>query len=113
MDIDLRHMLLLGDVMTFRGEVLGISRFGIQKMRASVLSIASFEETNEHLFEAAVHKKSEHVLGVSEAIILGKRVAVGTGAFELLQNPVGLGKFGGRRRTFNLARLKAESKKSN
>eukprot|EP01054_Gregarina_sp_Poly1_P006220 Gregarina_sp_Poly_1__6219@NODE_329_length_9477_cov_82_111477_g279_i0_p1_GENE_NODE_329_length_9477_cov_82_111477_g279_i0NODE_329_length_9477_cov_82_111477_g279_i0_p1_ORF_typecomplete_len1682_score254_39RNA_pol_Rpb1_5/PF04998_17/2_6e123RNA_pol_Rpb1_2/PF00623_20/2_2e69RNA_pol_Rpb1_1/PF04997_12/5_9e68RNA_pol_Rpb1_3/PF04983_18/7_5e03RNA_pol_Rpb1_3/PF04983_18/3_2e29RNA_pol_Rpb1_4/PF05000_17/1e24Ribosomal_S14/PF00253_21/9_5e03Ribosomal_S14/PF00253_21/0_48_NODE_329_length_9477_cov_82_111477_g279_i036018 len=89
MDIDIRHMQLLGDVMTYRGEVLGITRHGIQKMRASVLCLASFEETNEHLYEAAVHKKSEHVQGVSEAIILGKRVALGTGAFEVLQAPAG------------------------
>lgn len=94
-----------------RGEVLGISRFGIQKMRASVLSIASFEETNEHLFEAAVHKKSEHVKGVSEAIILGKRVAVGTGSFEVLHAPKGFSSKNGtalqpKRHTFALARLK-------
>eukprot|EP01053_Blabericola_migrator_P008140 Blabericola_migrator_1__8139@NODE_41_length_17267_cov_152_291279_g37_i0_p1_GENE_NODE_41_length_17267_cov_152_291279_g37_i0NODE_41_length_17267_cov_152_291279_g37_i0_p1_ORF_typecomplete_len1691_score330_99RNA_pol_Rpb1_5/PF04998_17/9e124RNA_pol_Rpb1_2/PF00623_20/2_3e69RNA_pol_Rpb1_1/PF04997_12/7_4e68RNA_pol_Rpb1_3/PF04983_18/7_9e03RNA_pol_Rpb1_3/PF04983_18/3_4e29RNA_pol_Rpb1_3/PF04983_18/1_3e03RNA_pol_Rpb1_4/PF05000_17/3_4e25_NODE_41_length_17267_cov_152_291279_g37_i024127484 len=89
MDIDIRHMQLLGDVMTYRGEVLGITRHGIQKMRASVLCLASFEETNEHLYEAAVHKKAEHVQGVSEAIILGKRVALGTGAFEILHAPAG------------------------
>lgn len=84
LDIDQRHLTLLGDVMTFRGEVLGISRHGIQKMRASVLSAASFEETNEHLYEAAAHMKSESVKGVSESIILGKRVALGTGSFDLL-----------------------------
>eukprot|EP00966_Prymnesium_polylepis_P037183 863242-Prymnesium_polylepis.1 len=32
MDIDMRHMALLADVMTFRGEVLGITRFGMPKM---------------------------------------------------------------------------------
>ncbi|EZG50618.1 DNA-directed RNA polymerase [Gregarina niphandrodes] len=104
MDIDIRHMLLLGDVMTFRGEVLGISRHGIQKMRASVLCLASFEETNEHLFEAAVHRKSEHVKGVSEAIILGSRVAVGTGAFDVLQKPPGVYNKP-QRKTFLLARI--------
>jgi DNA-directed RNA polymerase III subunit RPC1 len=31
--IDSRHLLLLSDVMTFKGEVLGITRFGVSKMR--------------------------------------------------------------------------------
>ncbi|GIX60901.1 DNA-directed RNA polymerase III RPC1 [Babesia caballi] len=83
-DIDQRYMKLLGDVMTFRGEVIGINRFGIQKMRASTLMLASFEETNEHLFEAAVHRRRDPIKGVSECIIMGKQVPLGTGAFDLL-----------------------------
>eukprot|EP00371_Babesia_bovis_P003222 XP_001611869.1 RNA polymerase Rpb1, domain containing protein [Babesia bovis T2Bo] len=83
-DIDQRYMKLLGDVMTFRGEVIGINRFGIQKMRASTLMLASFEETNEHLFEAAVHRLRDPIKGVSECIIMGKQVPLGTGAFDVL-----------------------------
>lgn len=82
-DIDNRYMKLLGDVMTFRGEVIGINRFGIQKMRASTLMLASFEETNEHLFEAAVHHRRDPIKGVSECIIMGKPVPLGTGSFDL------------------------------
>ncbi|KAJ5220204.1 DNA-directed RNA polymerase III subunit RPC1 [Penicillium chermesinum] len=52
MDIDPRHMQLLADVMTYKGEVLGITRFGLQKMRDSVLQLASFEKTADHLFDA-------------------------------------------------------------
>ncbi|KAK6246972.1 hypothetical protein QUC31_018537 [Theobroma cacao] len=64
MTIDRRHMMLLGDVMTFRGEVFGITRFGIQKMDKSILMLASFERTADHLFNAAVngrHDKNEGV----------------------------------------------------
>lgn len=35
------------------GEVLGITRFGVAKMRESVLMLASFEKTTDHLFDAA------------------------------------------------------------
>jgi DNA-directed RNA polymerase III subunit RPC1 len=42
--IDSRHLLLLSDVMTFKGQVLGITRFGVSKMRESVLMLASFEK---------------------------------------------------------------------
>ncbi|KAK3049720.1 hypothetical protein LTS18_012701, partial [Coniosporium uncinatum] len=53
MDIDPRHMQLLADVMTYKGDILGITRFGLAKMRDSVLQLASFEKTPDHLFEAA------------------------------------------------------------
>ena len=41
MSVDPRHIQLLGDVMTYKGEVLGITRFGLSKMRDSVLQLAS------------------------------------------------------------------------
>jgi len=77
--IDSRHLLLLSDVMTFKGEVLGITRFGVSKMRESVLMLASFEKTTDHLFDAAVHGRTDAIVGVSECIIMGKDVPVGTG----------------------------------
>ena len=43
--VDCRHLMLLSDVMTFKGEILGITRFGVAKMRESVLMLASFEKT--------------------------------------------------------------------
>ena len=85
MDIDSRHVSLLADVMTFRGEVLGITRFGVPKMKQSVLMLASFEKTTDHLFEAAVHSRSDAVVGVSECIIMGIPIPLGTGLFKLLQ----------------------------
>ena len=85
MDIDPRHMQLLADVMTYKGEVLGITRFGLSKMRDSVLQLASFEKTPDHLFEAAWHMKSDKIEGVSECIIMGQSMSVGTGAFQVVR----------------------------
>eukprot|EP00658_Telonema_sp_P-2_P032029 TRINITY_DN23828_c0_g1_i2.p1 TRINITY_DN23828_c0_g1~~TRINITY_DN23828_c0_g1_i2.p1 ORF type:complete len:1267 (+),score=349.18 TRINITY_DN23828_c0_g1_i2:341-4141(+) len=84
--IDIRHIWLLADTMTYRGEVLGITRFGIEKMRDSVLMLASFEKTADHLFEAAVRSRVDDVSGVSECIIMGIPVPVGTGNLKLLHN---------------------------
>lgn len=39
--IDRRHLMLLADLMTSRGEVLGITRQGLAKMKESVLNLAS------------------------------------------------------------------------
>jgi DNA-directed RNA polymerase III subunit RPC1 len=83
--IDIRHLLLLSDVMTFKGECLGITRFGVSKMRESVLMLASFEKTTDHLFDAAAHGRSDAIVGVSECIIMGIPIPLGTGLFKLLK----------------------------
>jgi len=83
--VDCRHLMLLSDVMTFRGEVLGITRFGVAKMRESVLMLASFEKTTDHLFDAAVHSREDAIVGVSECIIMGTPISIGTGLMKVLQ----------------------------
>ena len=87
MTIDSRHTMLLADCMTNRGEVLGITRFGIAKMKESVLMLASFEKTTDHLFDAALHGRVDEITGVSESIIMGIPMPTGTGMFKLLQKP--------------------------
>ncbi|EGW35786.1 DNA-directed RNA polymerase III subunit C1 [Spathaspora passalidarum NRRL Y-27907] len=86
MSVDPRHIQLLGDVMTYKGEVLGITRFGLSKMRDSVLQLASFEKTTDHLFDAAFFMKNDKIEGVSECIILGQTMSIGTGSFKLVKS---------------------------
>nr|GMC50921.1 DNA-directed RNA polymerase III subunit 1-like isoform X1 [Ipomoea batatas] len=85
MTIDLRHMMLLADLMTFKGEVLGITRFGMQKMKDSVLTLASFEKTADHLFNASVSGRDDKIEGVGECIIMGIPMQMGTGMFKVMQ----------------------------
>ncbi|KAH7729808.1 RNA polymerase Rpb1 [Aphelenchoides avenae] len=85
-DLDRRHVMLLADLMTYRGEVLGITRNGLVKMKESVLLLASFERTTDHLFEAAFFGQMDKIVGVSECIIMGTPMPVGTGMFKLLYN---------------------------
>ena len=80
--------MLLSDVMTYRGEILGINRFGIAKMKESVLMLASFEKTPDHLFDAAVSGAVDTIDGVSECIIMGTAIPLGTGVFKLLRDHV-------------------------
>ena len=84
MTIDYRHMALLADTMCYRGRVLGITRFGVAQMKESVLMLASFEKTADHLFEAALRGVEDGIEGVSESIIMGTPIPVGTGLFQLL-----------------------------
>ncbi|XP_024535104.1 DNA-directed RNA polymerase III subunit 1 [Selaginella moellendorffii] len=85
MSIDQRHMMLLADVMTYRGRILGITRFGMAKMKDSVLMLASFEKTTDHLFAASVHGRTDQIEGVSECIIMGIPMPLGTGLFKVRQ----------------------------
>uniref|UniRef100_A0A0K0FAM9 DNA-directed RNA polymerase subunit n=1 Tax=Strongyloides venezuelensis TaxID=75913 RepID=A0A0K0FAM9_STRVS len=82
--LDRRHVMLLADLMTYRGEVLGITRNGLVKMKESVLLLASFEKTTDHLFEAAFFGQEDKINGVSECIIMGAPITIGTGLFKLL-----------------------------
>jgi DNA-directed RNA polymerase III subunit RPC1 len=84
LSIDIRHVFLLADVMTYRGSVLGITRYGIQKMNSGVLTMASFERTTEHLYNAAVMQRADTQLSVSENVIVGCPVPLGTNSFTLL-----------------------------
>ncbi|CAG9322593.1 RPO31 [Blepharisma stoltei] len=85
--VDPRHIALVADVMTFKGQVLGITRFGVSKMRDSTLMLASFEKTADHLFDAAYRGSLDPIQGVSERIIMGKPVSLGTGICDLIYKP--------------------------
>ncbi|ELP89407.1 DNA-directed RNA polymerase III subunit RPC1, putative [Entamoeba invadens IP1] len=87
LSIDIRHLLLLSDLMTFKGVILGITRYGISKMKDSVFTFASFERTNDHLFDAAVHSRQNDIAGVSESIIVGNQVGLGTGLMSIMYDP--------------------------
>jgi DNA-directed RNA polymerase III subunit RPC1 len=78
-----RHISLLADVMTAKGLVLGITRFGVAKMKDSTLMLASFEKTTDHLFDAAAKGREDYISGVSENIIMGGPLPLGTGLFNL------------------------------
>ena len=42
-------------------QVLGNTRFGLDKMKESVLHLASFEATTDHLFDASYHGLNDKV----------------------------------------------------
>merc|ERR1712098_590321 len=84
MSIDIRHIMLLADLMTCRGEVLGITTHVLAKIKESVLGLASFEKTSDHLFDAAYYGQKDAIKGVSECIIMGIPMSVGTGLMQLL-----------------------------
>jgi DNA-directed RNA polymerase III subunit RPC1 len=68
--VDIRHLQLVADLMSFKGQVLGFTRMGLTKMQDSTLLHSSFEKTVDNLFESSFHSRSDQVKGVSECIIM-------------------------------------------
>lgn len=46
--------------------------------------LASFEKTIDFLFDAATQGKHDRLRGISEKIIVGQPISVGTGMFDVL-----------------------------
>jgi DNA-directed RNA polymerase subunit A" len=79
--------MLVADLMTATGSIRQIGRHGVSGMKDSVLARAAFEVTVKHLLEAAVGGEEDMLRGVTENVIIGQVVPVGTGMVELLMNP--------------------------
>jgi DNA-directed RNA polymerase subunit A" len=84
--VDIRHIMLLADLMTLSGEIKGIVRTGITKGKESPFARAAFEETTKHLLDAAFNGEREYLQGVVENIIVGQPIKVGTGTVELVMH---------------------------
>jgi DNA-directed RNA polymerase subunit A" len=82
-DVNVRHLMLVADIMTNRGEIESIGRHGISGSKESVLARAAFEVTVNHLLDAAVHGESDDLDGVTENVIVGKPIKLGTGDVDL------------------------------
>jgi len=87
--VDIRHIMLVSDLMTSDGDVKAIGRHGISGRKSSVLARAAFEITSTHLLRAGITGEVDTLEGVVENIIVGQPVTVGTGAVNLVWSPRG------------------------
>ena len=85
LDVDIRHLMLVADLMTWSGRVKAIGRTGIVGEKTSPLARAAFEETQKHLYKAAARGEIEDFKGITESIVAGKVIKVGTGMIILTQ----------------------------
>jgi DNA-directed RNA polymerase subunit A' len=83
LDVDIRHVMLMADIMTATGDVRQIGRHGISGKKSSVLARAAFEITVPNLVEAAIRGESDPLKGVTENVIVGQSIPIGTGLVDL------------------------------
>lgn len=84
LDIDVRHVLLVADMMTFTGEIKAIGRYGVAGMKSSILTRAGFEETIKHLVRASVRQEEDKFDAIFDNVMVNQQVPIGTGMFELI-----------------------------
>ncbi len=83
LDVDVRHIMLVADIMCQTGEVRQIGRHGVSGEKASVMAKAAFEVTVATLVDAAVTGKEDSFKGATESVIVGQSIPIGTGLIEL------------------------------
>ena len=87
LEVDVRHLLMVADVMTSEGEVRAIGRHGVSGTKHSILARAAFEVTVNHLLKAGIIGERDNLTGVAENIIVGQPISLGTGSVELYYIP--------------------------
>ncbi len=83
LEVDIRHIMLVADLMTSKGYLQQIGRHGIAGTKTSVLARAAFEITVPTIARASMEGQIESLRGVTENVIVGANVPVGTGMVEL------------------------------
>jgi DNA-directed RNA polymerase subunit A' len=83
LDVDLRHIMLVSDIMAATGTIRQIGRHGVSGQKASVLARAAFEITVPNIVDAAVRGKKDLLKGVTENVIVGQSIPIGTGLVDI------------------------------
>lgn len=84
LNVDIRHIMLVSDIMTVDGDVKPIGRHGISGEKASVLARAAFEVTVSHLLDSGMSGDVDELRGVTENVIVGQPIRLGTGNVKLI-----------------------------
>ncbi|MDD5331989.1 MAG: DNA-directed RNA polymerase subunit A'' [Candidatus Nanoarchaeia archaeon] len=79
LDVDIRHIMFIADIMCATGEIKGITRSGITGEKESVLARASFETPIKHIIDASLVGEIDTLNSVIENVILNQPVPLGTG----------------------------------
>jgi len=84
LNINIRHVMLVSDIMCASGEVKGVTRYGVVSEKASVLARASFETPIKHLINAALEGEVDYLTSVVENVMINQPVPIGTGLPSLI-----------------------------
>ena len=79
LNVNIRHVMLVADLMCTNGNVKGVTRYGVVSEKASVLARASFETPLKHLFNAALEGEIDYLTSVVENVMINQPVPIGTG----------------------------------
>lgn len=84
LDVDVRHILLIADMMCATGSLMGITRYGVVSRKSSVLARASFETPIKHVITASLMGDTDPLRSVIENVMINQPVPLGTGLTKLV-----------------------------
>jgi len=87
LDLDIRHLMLVADVMTATGRIRQVGRHGVTGEKSSALAKAAFEITVSSIVDAALRGVEDTLKGVTENIVAGQDMKVGTGIVDIYMTP--------------------------
>ncbi len=82
-DLDIRHLMLVADLMTVHGKIEGITRHGIINAKSSYLAKASFETPIKHIINGCLIGGKDNLHSVVENVMINQPIPVGTGRVKL------------------------------
>ena len=83
LEVDIRYIMLVADLMCSRGHMQQIGRHGVAGTKDSVLARAAFEITVPTIAHAALAGEVEQLKGVTENVIVGSNIPIGSGTVDL------------------------------
>ncbi len=83
LEVDNRYIMLVSDLMCSKGYMQQIGRHGIAGSKDSVLARAAFEITVPTIAHAALTGEVERLKGITENVIVGSNIPVGSGTVDL------------------------------
>ncbi|MCH8834181.1 MAG: DNA-directed RNA polymerase subunit A'/A'', partial [Thaumarchaeota archaeon] len=86
LEVDIRYIMLVSDLMCSKGYMQQIGRHGIAGSKDSILARAAFEITVPTIARAAVSGEVEQLRGVTENVIVGTQIPIGSGTVDLYMN---------------------------
>ncbi|MEM1684393.1 MAG: hypothetical protein QXD60_01385 [Nanopusillaceae archaeon] len=81
--VDYRHFSLVADILTWYGEFLGITRYGITAEKTSTLSKAAFEIPIQNFVIAAILGAEDAFTSAIDNLLINQIITLGTGLFEV------------------------------
>ena len=83
LEVDVRYIMLVADLMCAQGHMQQIGRHGVAGTKDSVLARAAFEITVPTIAHAALAGEVENLRGVTENVIVGSDIPIGSGTVDL------------------------------
>lgn len=84
--VDKRHLSLVADFMTFGGDYRAFNRIGMEESSSPFLKM-SYETTMKYLVSSSQANERDDMSAPSSAVVLGQIPRVGTGMFDIIQQP--------------------------